>query len=486
MEETEDFSPVHVVPPGLAHLGFTYMKPKDWNEVAVPEQEGNIDDPKFCKALAICMAPYGLVVFTVAARPAYSDGCVQQWAEWLTKEQNIQIEYSTEAVVGQMPAVLVNGTQEAEVGKMRIRALFIEDGQRLFVIFACAPQQIWDSVEWHFDNMLATIRLDHVNGPTVPITADQKAPGGTEQQPPEERPAQPADAALANDSSSLDPDHPINARLLASGAGFVPKLEDTNPNERYAVVTASAIEASFRVPFGWHVLDDSKRTLIFDAPGKMQINLNLRPRMGMTDDQLLDELLEQYADQHELQHMKLTLGQYPALSLRNLKIDGETLQQAFLLRDSKTPGKLIVTRVTADDENMTLALNAAEVVLTHLKEIRHERPEAPDPNARPEWAQRSDKLEASGQYAEAEKTILEGCNHLGAYSSAAYVWEKAALKFKEEGKKEEMIQAYEKAKDLLWGYASGATSGGEGAALSYERDQRIRALEDALGLKRTV
>ena len=101
---------------------------------------------------------------------------------------------------------------------------------------------------------------------------------------PNDRPTQAVDVALADDTASLDPDHPINARLRDNGIGLVPRVIMVATRDKFASLGAAAIESVFRVPFGWHVIDDGKRTLVFDPGGSVQINLDLR---AATPDALL-------------------------------------------------------------------------------------------------------------------------------------------------------------------------------------------------------
>ena len=45
------------------------------------------------------MAPYGAVVFSIAARPAFDDGTVQDWADYLAAQNNVSVEGVREARV---------------------------------------------------------------------------------------------------------------------------------------------------------------------------------------------------------------------------------------------------------------------------------------------------------------------------------------------------------------------------------------------------
>jgi len=141
--------------------------------------------------------------------------------------------------------------------------------------------------------------------------------------------------ALADDTSTLDPEHLINARGRDAGAGLVPRELREVPEEKYAIVGAAAIESMFHVPFGWHVIDDGTRTLVFDPNGGVQTNLNLR--QAHTDE--LTALLEGIGDalardNPKALFLRLTFRRMPCLAIRDLPIDSELLDQAYMARPS--------------------------------------------------------------------------------------------------------------------------------------------------------
>lgn len=71
----------HLVPEGRGMLACSFLLPDRWVNVPVPEESYDFDNPAVFLPLVVCMAPYGAVVFTVAARPAFDDGSVQDWGE---------------------------------------------------------------------------------------------------------------------------------------------------------------------------------------------------------------------------------------------------------------------------------------------------------------------------------------------------------------------------------------------------------------------
>ena len=93
------FSTHHIVPAGRAMLSCSCLLPDGWVLVPVPEEEYDLDNPGVFIPLVVCMAQYGVVVFTIAARPAFDDGTVQDWAEYLAAQQSLMVEQVREARV---------------------------------------------------------------------------------------------------------------------------------------------------------------------------------------------------------------------------------------------------------------------------------------------------------------------------------------------------------------------------------------------------
>lgn len=392
------FTTVAVLPEGYDALAFSCEMPADWVRMPFPAEETDFSNPALFAPLFMVSAPYAAVFFTIAARPKYDDGSVQDWAQFLSAENNMNVERVQEARIGRCPCVLSDATIESEAGVMRSRSVFLEDGGRLFTIGALAPDPIWASVEPMLARMIGSFRLSDVHGLTAPpmreMRADQAidltssadadvdmaetaaptaaatpATDAASQPDSEEASSEMPDVALAIDPSSLDPENAMNARLRDSGAGLTPRVLEVDLKRKLATVGLGAIEAVVRVPLGWHVIDDGKRALVFDAPGKMQINFNLRP--GGPDDHIGiltgigDELA---AANPNAEFMKLTIAGMPCLAIRDLPVDGELLQQAYLVRASRRDELALVCRVTSDDDNMMLAMNTAEVIINSYAE----------------------------------------------------------------------------------------------------------------------
>jgi hypothetical protein len=93
------------------------------------------------------------------------------------------------------------------------------------------------------------------------------------------------------------------------------------------------------------------------------------------------------------------------------------------------------------------------------------------------WWLRAKALERDGKLTEAEQTIKDAVPHLGFASQTAQLYLERMLRLQEEGDAAGAAAAYQKSSDWIYNYASYATSGGEGAALSWERDQFLQELK---------
>ena len=104
-----------------------------------------------------------------------------------------------------------------------------------------------------------------------------------------------------------------------------------------------------------------------------------------------------------------------------------------------------------------------------------------DDASKPDWWRKARALEAEGKLDAAEQVIKNGIPHLWfAYATADFYRERM-LRLKQEGDADGALAAFRKAHGFIYFYASMATSGGEGAALSAERDAFLADLIRAYG-----
>ena len=388
----------HVAAPAN-HAGLTcrFLKPADFKIADLPAEEVDFSKGSQFMPLAVAVTPYGPMVFTVAARPAFDDGAVSQWLEYICSAEGYTHTPVKETRIGAYPAVTCDATQKADDVTMKMRFVLFEDGGRLFQMSVMAPEALWTSAIEKMAPMLASLELRESRGTKVsllpggPVPAAQPAdkladkPEGKAAATGKPTPKKTAKAAataataaaatpptakltaeelaalaFASDAASLDPENKINANLRNRGAGLVPRVVSIDLPGKSATVAAGAVQGLFRLPLGWHVIDDGKRTLVFDAGGKIQINLSQRLNEGVAPKDFARACLDQYlAEQPDLPVAAFEIDGIAAAGVRGAMIDGEKLDQCFFVRDLGREGLLLVARVTAKEADSKRALDLA-------------------------------------------------------------------------------------------------------------------------------
>lgn len=90
-------------------------------------------------------------------------------------------------------------------------------------------------------------------------------------------------------------------------------------------------------------------------------------------------------------------------------------------------------------------------------------------------------LEMAEQLEEAEEEVLRSIDHLGAFGRVAYMYQLRMKRLLGAGDRAGAVAAFHKSDHWMWVMASGATSGGEGTALSREAEEHRRKLVGILG-----
>ena len=104
----------------------------------------------------------------------------------------------------------------------------------------------------------------------------------------------------------------------------------------------------------------------------------------------------------------------------------------------------------------------------------------------PEWWRQARNMEGPDRLEAMEEKIQREAQHIGGAASIAEMYAQRMRAFQRAGNEERAVAAFKLASDWMWNYASYATSGGEGAALSLERDQFHAALVREFGYDPTV
>lgn len=97
------------------------------------------------------------------------------------------------------------------------------------------------------------------------------------------------------------------------------------------------------------------------------------------------------------------------------------------------------------------------------------------------WARAAQGTDGPDRLEAVEKEMLAAINHIGVAGSIAEIYAERMRAFQRAGNEPRAVAAFKLAVNWMDNYASWATSGGEGAALSYERDQFQAALAREFG-----
>jgi hypothetical protein len=499
------------IPARIADLAFRISIPSDWQSHEPPQEEVDFSSPGTFFPLLIAAAPWAAVVLTLAARPGFEDGTLQDWSLFLLDSQGIRPTEFGPAAIGNVQGLAGRGRQQQDETWLDIRFAFFEDGGRLVHLGLLAPEAISAPLEPVWRNALQNFVLERPQGQNVPL-----GPGmGISPQPVEDAPAvdesavpsapEPAAAVMpesvtpesipaeqnqftdsdlgyyakSDDLTTLDPEHPTNARLRDQGVGFVPNVLETDLKAKTAKLGAGAIQAMIGVALGWHVNDDGRRTLILDPDGKIQISLHLIAKEGRGVDQILDdvqaEAVQSYPDP---EFRRLEDQGIWALVVRNIAVNNEPIEQIHMLTTWAKDTAMLRARVTADPASMGFAVNYAALILKSAEygiQDQAESPAEPEKIDGPPWWQRAVLLEHEDRLEEAERLLRDSIPniHCAIQIAELYRLRWARLAGSDPVKAGE---ARKKAADWAYTYAGWATSGGEGAALSLARDEFLGKL----------
>jgi hypothetical protein len=370
---------------------------------------------------------------------------------------------------------------------MLVRFAFLEDGGRLINLSFSAPEPLADSVRGAWFTLLSSFTLESPQGSRFSAPSES-TPSSPEAPPvPEAPPAPASDApctfgqfALADNAATLDREHPVNVSMRDRGAGLAPNVVSSSDDEKRATVAAGAIMAFCGVPYGWHVIDDGGRTLVLDPGGAIQISLNLLRQEDQSPAELLDSIEAQMRqDYPHPEFVRLAQGKIHALGARNIADGEQPLEQYHMLFPCHVDGMVLRARVTTIPDRRVDACNLAELILESCSGDAPPRPAEQIDG--PAWYRKAAALEAQNRLEEAEKTIHDECQDIGFAQATAELYLQRMIRLQKNGDEPGALEAFKKSSGFIRFYASLATSGGEGVALSAERDEFRRRLVAAYG-----
>jgi len=173
------------VPPKIADLGFSIDVPNGFIAPPIPDETPDFDKPTVVTPLAVFAAQIALALVTVSARPAYADGAVMDWAQYLCSENGITLTALMPGTVGGEsggqkwgghPAILAEGHQTQDGTLLKMVMAFIEDGKRLVIVHAMCPDELAPSYLALLQQSVHSIALTNPRGPTAPLVPGMSVP----------------------------------------------------------------------------------------------------------------------------------------------------------------------------------------------------------------------------------------------------------------------------------------------------------------------
>ena len=483
---TESFVRRHF-PSRIADLGFSVELPTSWQAQELPDETPDFSDGSRLFGLAAAAAPYAALIFAAAARPAFDDGTVLDWARWLVQQHGVDLRSFGPSQIGELPAIVGQCAAASDMGEMVTHFGFVEDGARLVHLSITGPAALGPQLWQAWVQVQRSFALETPRGSTAAL-----APAAEVMQPPAGSDLTIADIgsfALDGGRATLEQEHPLNQRWLDEGRGFSPRILAADDNGRRAWVASIALRATLSLSYGWNPLDDGQRLVLLHPDGSVQISLEILAAPEGSSAALLDAIERQTrADHPAPECLRLQIGPVLGLAVRGINDGEQPLEQVHLLMATPTEGRVLRARVTATPERCATATDLGEALLFGVQFEPDDAPAedtAANEDAQPDWARRAYALEAEDRLDEAEKAMRDGCDQLGVLISIAQMYAERMARLATAGDTAGAAEARRRAESWAWGYAACATSGGEGAALSIERDAFIAELHQraaALGV----
>jgi hypothetical protein len=157
----------------LADLAFALDVPAEFVEPDVLREEIDFSDPTKSFPLLLVSSPVATALITVSARPAYDDGCVEQWLRFLADHFGMSLSSVRQGRVGDQesghPAVLAEAEQVQDGTLLRFRLAALEDGGRFVIVMAMAPAELWPSYGVALEAAVGSLRLTRPKGSQTPL-----------------------------------------------------------------------------------------------------------------------------------------------------------------------------------------------------------------------------------------------------------------------------------------------------------------------------
>lgn len=218
MSAPVDFG-ILAVPARIANLAFRLAVSRDWTLHDLPGEDVDFSSPGAFFPLLLATAPWAAVALTVAARPAFEDGTIQDWALFLLDSQGIRPTSMSPVEIGGLRALFGAGHQQQQDTALEVRFAFLEDGGRLVYLGMMASEALSSSTEVFWTIALANFSIDEPQGQTAEVgPASASYPSASNAPPnrlpnPNQRPSPPPHRAAIPTTKSTTTSAPSTSML---------------------------------------------------------------------------------------------------------------------------------------------------------------------------------------------------------------------------------------------------------------------------------
>jgi len=342
---------LHRISPVIPELSFLIETPESWRPVAIdPEPETDFDDPLEFLPLAALADPSESFLLTVDARPAYGGGDPGDWLAALADAHDLTLVDLIDPGPGPcLAAALLRDGDDAPDSTI-IMGL-ADDGDSLFRIAIHAGR----------NDMAATQLAKAVLASFLPLSLAERAAA--------EMPDRELSAfARADNAATLDRNQPLNRQIAQRGMGEVPVVIELDEANCCAQVRLTSLPALLSVPFGWHVIDNGRRVLIFDAADGAEIDLTALDLDDGGIDALLGAEMADAARFPDAEHAPLETNCLAAHGFRGLMEDGKPWARAVIYADAGLGrDRILQVRMGGPAEDFDLLAEFAEVLTGSLE-----------------------------------------------------------------------------------------------------------------------
>lgn len=158
-----------ILPARFPGMGFAMDVPSDFISMPLPEEDVSFDKPETVVPLGLVSSQVALAIVGVAARPAYSDGCVSQWLGYLAHYQGIELSRARAGMIGAHPGVLADGRQVQDGTEIWMRVGAFEDGGRLVIVTGMTTAALVPSFGGALEAAVVSVSLTDGRGPNANI-----------------------------------------------------------------------------------------------------------------------------------------------------------------------------------------------------------------------------------------------------------------------------------------------------------------------------